>query len=160
VGDRSYVITATVGESSVHVDALKPLVVPATQDWRLHPEDLEEILRELELANVDFLSVYERGSLSALLQESWDGRSVFAGVCFREAEVVWAKFKASKEVVAVLVVVPEFPYSWFDEMKSTHAAWSAEWVHLSDFPNSLLDGGGNPMGRFPYPVWVVKFSHM
>jgi hypothetical protein len=150
------VVSGARRELHQHVNNLKLYVMPSGHGWRVNPDDLKEDLEELQVDLDEFEC--PGGGANDALQMDWAGKKVFVGVCLQERRLLPAKIRREmpKEVIAV---VPELGCEdWYHELVNVGGKepWEVVWIELSHgHDNSLVDAAGEPVGRFPFKLWLA-----
>ena len=122
----------------------------------MHEGDLKDLMRELKV-NVDDLTMAT--TFDELVSISWTDKRIFAGVYLRRIGALIDKMIADKPIFCVLVVPELRCEQWYAKI-SDSVNFPAVWVMLADDGESLVDRSKRGVGRFPFPIWVVKISYV
>ena len=133
----------------LHVDKLRPFVLPSTQGWDVPQQFWPRISANWQVEKEDFAGF--GASLSDLLDMDWAGANIYVGFRLRECGLIWEKAKREKPS-ALIWGVPELPcVGWYKEVEAA----SSRWMVVNQARSRLEDDGGNEVGNLACKVWLV-----
>jgi len=154
IGALTYLVSKDgVRTSKVHCDQLRKYTMPVSRGWSVAEEKFTEILQGWQVDTPDIT-----GSVSDVLEKEckWSQQVVYSGVVLdeKDLDMLLNKFDEEKNVKTLIMVVAELPFSEIYKRVVKLHAW---WDPLE--PCDLCDANSQPVGTFPFNVWIVAASH-